>query len=224
MVKISPSILSADFGCLMKEVDKIKEAEWIHVDVMDGHFAPNITIGPLVVKALRKITKQFLDVHLMIEKPEKYIEAFASAGADLITIHAEACDNLEELIEMIRKHGKKVGVSIRPRTKVKEIENVLGKVDVVLVMTVEPGFGGQKFMPDIIPKIRELKALKDEKRFGFEIEVDGGVNRENCSELSEAGAEVLVSGSAIFGSENPKEELKEIRERANKVLNRATKL
>ncbi len=223
MVKIAPSILSADFSNMERDVGKVREAEWIHVDVMDGHFVPNITIGPLIVKSLRKITKQFLDVHLMIENPEKYVESFAKAGADLITVHAEACENLEELIELIRKNNCKAGVSIKPKTGVREIGDVLDKVDLVLVMTVEPGFGGQKFMPEVVPKISELKALKEEKGFGFEIEVDGGVNRDNCSEVAEAGAEILVAGSAIFGSENPEEELRVIRERADKFLSRGVK-
>ncbi len=223
MIKIAPSILSADFSCLEKGIDLVREAEWIHVDVMDGHFVPNITIGPLIVKALRKITKQFLDVHLMIENPGKYVEDFARSGADLITIHAEACEDLEGLLGLIRKNNCKVGISIKPKTSVKEIESVLDKVDLVLVMSVEPGFGGQKFMPEVVPKIRELKALAKERNLDFEIEVDGGINRENCSEVAEAGAKILVAGSAIFGSKNPKEELRVIRERSNKVLNRVEK-
>lgn len=223
MIKISPSILSADFSDLGRDVAKVKEAEWIHVDVMDGHFVPNITIGPFIVKALRKITDKFLDVHLMIENPEKYVESFAEAGADLITVHAEACKNLEGLIELIRKNNCKAGVSIKPKTSVKEIESVLDKVDLVLVMTVEPGFGGQKFMPEVVPKIRELKSLVNKRNLPLEIEVDGGVNRDNCSEIAEAGADVLVAGSAIFGSENPTDELREIRERANKALNKTSK-
>ena len=223
MIKISPSILSADFSNLGRDVAKVKEAEWIHVDVMDGHFVPNITIGPSIVKALRKITDKFLDVHLMTESPEKYIETFAEAGANLITIHAEACENLEELIGLIRKNNCKAGISIKPKTSVKDIEGVLDKVDLVLVMTVEPGFGGQDFMPEVVPKIRELKSLVDKRNLSLEIEVDGGVNRDNCSEVAEAGADVLVAGSAIFGSESPTDELREIRERANKALNKTSK-
>lgn len=223
MIKISPSILSADFSNLGRDVAKVKEAEWIHVDVMDGHFVPNITIGPFIVKALRKITDKFLDVHLMIENPEKYVESFAEAGADLITVHAEACKNLEGLIELIRKNNCKVGVSIKPKTGVKDIESVLDKVDLVIVMTVEPGFGGQKFMPEVVPKIRELKSLVNKRNLPLEIEVDGGVDRDNCSEIAEAGADVLVAGSAIFGSENPANELREIRERADKALNKNSK-
>ncbi|MCK4532098.1 MAG: ribulose-phosphate 3-epimerase, partial [Candidatus Aenigmarchaeota archaeon] len=189
----------------------------------DGHFVPNITIGPFIVKALRKITDKFLDVHLMIENPEKYVESFAEAGADLITVHAEACKNLEGLIELIRKNNCKAGVSIKPKTGVKDIESVLDKVDLVIVMTVEPGFGGQKFMPEVVPKIRELKSLVNKRNLPLEIEVDGGVNRDNCSEIAEAGADVLVAGSAIFGSENPTDELREIRERADKALNKNSK-
>ncbi|MCK4335858.1 MAG: ribulose-phosphate 3-epimerase [Candidatus Aenigmarchaeota archaeon] len=223
MIKIAPSILSADFSNLGRDVTKVKEAEWIHVDVMDGHFVPNITIGPFIVKALRKITDKFLDVHLMIENPEKYVESFAEAGADLITVHAEACKNLEGLIELIRKNNCKAGVSIKPKTGVKDIESVLDKVDLVIVMTVEPGFGGQKFMPEVVPKIRELKSLVNKRNLPLEIEVDGGVNRDNCSEIAEAGADVLVAGSAIFGSENPANELREIRERADKALNKNSK-
>ena len=223
MIKISPSILSADFSNLGRDVAKVKEAEWIHVDVMDGHFVPNITIGPFIVKALRKITDKFLDVHLMIENPEKYVESFAEAGADLITVHAEACKNLEGLIELIRKNNCKAGVSIKPKTSVKDIEGVLDKVDLVIVMTVEPGFGGQEFMPEVVPKIRELKSLVNKRNLPLEIEVDGGVNRDNCSEIAEAGADVLVAGSAIFGSESPTDELREIRERADKVLNKTSK-
>lgn len=213
MVKISPSVLSADFGNLKEELDKVKEAEWVHVDVMDGHFVPNITIGPFIVKALRESTDRFLDVHLMIEEPEKYVEAFARAGSDLITIHAEACGDAGSLIRKIRGLGKKAGISINPRTPVSKIERVLGKVDVVLVMSVEPGFGGQRFMPEVLDKVRALVRMRKEKGFAFEIEVDGGINRENCSQVAGAGADVLVSGSAIFGSGDPAGEIREFRRR-----------
>ncbi|MCK5023687.1 MAG: ribulose-phosphate 3-epimerase [Candidatus Aenigmarchaeota archaeon] len=213
MVKISPSVLSADFGCLKESLKPVKEAEWLHIDVMDGHFAPNITIGPFVVKALRNITNQFLDVHLMIENPEKYIEAFADAGSDLITVHAEACKNLEKIIDMIRKKGKRVGISINPKTPVSKIKKLLHKIDVVLVMSVEPGFSGQKFMPKSLDKVKELKKIKKEKGFDYEIEIDGGISRDNCAEVAKAGADVLVSGSAIFKSGDPAGEIREFRKR-----------
>jgi ribulose-phosphate 3-epimerase len=220
MVKIAPSLLSADFSCLEKAIDKVREAEWLHIDVMDGRFVNNITIGPIVVKALRKITQQFLDVHLMIEHPERHVAAFAAAGADLITLHAEACRKPAETIALIRKHGCKAGVSVKPATGVASIEKLLPKIDVVLVMTVEPGFGGQKFMPDVLPKIKRLKVLARKMKLHFEIEVDGGINADNCGAVAAAGADVLVAGSAIFGSENPAKALDEIRYRANKVLNK----
>ncbi len=219
MVKIAPSILSADFSCLAKEIGKVREAEWLHIDVMDGHFVKNITIGPLVVKALRRITKQVLDVHLMIEHPEKYVEAFAKAGADFITIHAEACANLRAAIDAVRKAGCRVGVSIKPGTDVRAIEGVLSSVDLVLIMTVEPGFGGQQFMPQALPKVTKLRDIAAAKNLGFEIEVDGGINKDNCADAAKAGASVLVAGSAIFGSDDPAKMLRLIRERADSASN-----
>jgi ribulose-phosphate 3-epimerase len=218
MVKIAPSILSADFSCLAKEIEKVKEAEWLHIDIMDGQFVPNITIGPLVVKALRKITNQFFDVHLMIKNPERFIKFFADAGANLITIHIEACENVEKVIDLIKQHKCKVGISIKPATNVEVIEKYLDKIDLVLVMTVEPGFGGQKFMPEVLPKIKKLARIIREKKLKTLIEVDGGINLENCEMIAEAGADILVAGSAIFNSEDPKKTLKEMQEKANKVL------
>ena len=218
MVKIAPSVLSADFSCLEKEIEEVKEAEWLHVDVMDGHFVPNITIGPFVVKALRKITDKFLDVHLMIENPELYVESFAKAGADLITIHAEACEDMEKLIGMIKKSGCRAGVSIKPKTDVSLIEGILDRIDVVLVMSVEPGFGGQEFMPEVVPKIRKLREIIDQRKLRAEIEVDGGIGRDTCSQAVEAGADILVAGSAIFGSDDRAGEVREIKNRAEKAL------
>jgi len=217
MVKIAPSILSADFSCLDRELAKVKEAEWIHVDVMDGRFVNNITIGPLIVRALRRITRQFLDVHLMIEEPEKHVEAFAKAGADLITVHAEACKNLDAVIALIRKNKCKAGISIKPATDVRAIENVLASVDLVLVMTVEPGFGGQQFMNHVLTKVTKLKEIARERKLRFEIEVDGGIGPDNCESVAAAGADILVAGSAVFGSDDPAKRVREIRERANRA-------
>ena len=215
MVKISPSILSANFACLQSELEKVSEAEWIHIDVMDGRFVPSITIGPLVVKALRKITQQVLDVHLMIEHPEKHVAAFAEAGADIIVVHAEACKDLGAVLEQIKGLGCKAGVSIKPGTDVSEIEHVLHMADVVLVMTVEPGFGCQKFMPNALPKITKLKEIALEKNLSFEVEVDGGINKDNCATVASAGADVLVAGSAIFYSDDPAAMMRTIREKAD---------
>jgi len=217
MVKIAPSILSADFSCLEREIRSVEEAEMIHVDVMDGHFVPNITFGPLVVKALRKLTDKPLDVHLMIENPEKYINAFAEAGADIITIHAEACDNVEELVRMIKDTGCKVGVSIKPKTEIEVIEHILDKVDLILVMTVEPGFGGQKLIESVLPKITKLKEIIKSKNLNVEIEVDGGINKETCSKVVEAGADILVAGSAIFKNDDHAKALKEIKSIVDKI-------
>ncbi|MCX6817626.1 MAG: ribulose-phosphate 3-epimerase [Candidatus Aenigmarchaeota archaeon] len=215
MVKISPSILSANFACLQSELKKVEGAEWIHIDVMDGRFVPSITIGPLVVKALRKITQQVLDVHLMIEHPEKHVAAFAEAGADIIVVHAEACKDLGAVLEQIKGLGCKAGVSIKPGTDVSEIEHVLHMADVVLVMTVEPGFGGQKFMPHALSKVTKLKEIALQKNLSFEVEVDGGINKDNCAAVAGAGADVLVAGSAIFYSQDPAAMLRTIREKAD---------
>ena len=203
-IQISPSILSADFSQLGNEIKRLEEggADMIHVDVMDGHFVPNITIGPPVIKRLRNCTKLPFDVHLMISPVHKYIEDFSNAGADIITIHPEATDNLIESINLIRKLNKKIGVSLNPDTKLNVIENILDQIDLVLIMSVYPGFGGQKFMPEVIEKIKTLKKIQNEKNLNFDIEVDGGINFSNSKIVIDAGANILVSGTTIFKENN----------------------
>ena len=203
-IQISPSILSADFSNLEKDIKKLETAgaDMIHVDVMDGHFVPNITIGPPVIKALRSKTLLPFDVHLMIDPVHKYIKDFANAGADIITIHPEATPNLQESIDEIKSFKKKVGVSFNPDTKIDIIGDYLDKVDLILIMSVYPGFGGQKFIPDVLEKIKSLKDLKDKKKLNFDIEVDGGINFSNFRSVINAGANVLVSGTTIFKENN----------------------
>jgi ribulose-phosphate 3-epimerase len=198
--KVAPSILSADFRNLEAEIKKVEKAgaDLIHIDVMDGHFVPNITIGPLIVKAARKSTRLPLDVHLMIENPDRYIPDFAKAGADIITIQVEASKNLDEDIELIKQNNVKPGVVVNPDTPVESVFHVLDKVVMVLLMSVNPGFEGQKFMPGVLPKIRKLKAESRKRNTGIDIEVDGGINLENAPEVVKAGANLLVAGSAIF--------------------------
>ena len=203
-IQISPSILSADFSQLGNEIKRLEQggADMIHVDVMDNHFVPNLTIGPPVIKSLRKHTKLPFDVHLMIDPVHKYIKNFAEAGSDIITIHPEATKNLEESINHIKSFKKKVGVSLNPDTKIDVIKNVLSQIDLVLIMSVYPGFGGQKFMPEVIEKITNLKKIKDDMKLNFDIEVDGGVNFDNNQMIIEAGANILVSGTTIFEENN----------------------
>tara|TARA_Y100001978_G_C23655805_1_gene415979 strand:- start:11 stop:670 length:660 start_codon:yes stop_codon:yes gene_type:complete len=203
-IQISPSILSADFSNLEKDIKKLETAgaDMIHVDVMDGHFVPNITIGPPVIKALRNKTSLPFDVHLMISPVHKYIKDFANAGADIITIHPEATPNLQESINEIKSFKKKVGISLNPDTKIDIIEDYLDKVDLILIMSVYPGFGGQKFISDVLEKIKSLKNLKDKKKLNFDIEVDGGINFSNFKSVIDAGANVLVSGTTIFKENN----------------------
>jgi ribulose-phosphate 3-epimerase len=203
-IQISPSILSADFCQLGAEIKRLEEggADMIHIDVMDGHFVPNLTIGPPVIKALRKQCDLKFDVHLMISPVHKYIESYADAGADIITIHPEATDNLEASILKIRELNKKVGVSLNPESKIDLIRNVIHKIDLILIMSVNPGFGGQKFMPEVLEKISELKKIQNEKDLDFDIEIDGGINFDNCRNVIDAGANILVSGTTIFKSNN----------------------
>ena len=203
-IQISPSILSADFSQLGVEIKRLEEggADMIHVDVMDGHFVPNLTIGPPVIKALRKQCDLKFDVHLMISPVHKYIKSYADAGADIITIHPEATDNLEASISKIKELNKKVGVSLNPESKIDLIKNFLDKIDLILIMSVNPGFGGQKFMPEVLEKIKELKKIQNEKNLDFDIEIDGGINFDNCKDVINAGANILVSGTTIFKSNN----------------------
>ena len=201
-IQISPSILSADFSQLGNEIKRLKEAgaDMIHVDVMDGHFVPNLTIGPPVIKALKKDSSIPFDVHLMISPVHKYIEAYANAGADIITIHPEATDNLQQSIDRIKEFKKKVGVSLNPETKVDIIKKFLSQIDLILIMSVNPGFGGQKFMPEVLDKIKELANIREKEKLTFDIEIDGGINFDNSKLAIEAGANILVSGTTIFKS------------------------
>ena len=203
-IKISPSILSADFSQLGNEIKRLENggADMIHVDVMDGHFVPNLTIGPPVISNLRKYTKLPFDVHLMISPVHKYIKDFAEAGSDIITIHPEATDKLEDSINLIKKLNKKVGVSLNPNTEINTIINEIENIDLILVMSVFPGFGGQKFIPEVIDKIKDLKKIKEENNYNFDIEVDGGINFSNFKKVLEAGANILVSGTTIFKENN----------------------
>tara|TARA_B100001250_G_scaffold341791_1_gene309900 strand:- start:3589 stop:4248 length:660 start_codon:yes stop_codon:yes gene_type:complete len=203
-IQISPSILSADFSQLGNEIKRLEDggADFIHVDVMDGHFVPNLTIGPPVIKTLRKYTNIPFDVHLMISPVHKYIKDYADAGADIITIHPEATENLQDSINLIRKLKKKVGVSLNPDTNISVLNNHFSNIDLILIMSVFPGFGGQKFIPDVLKKIKKLKEIKEKSKYNFDIEVDGGINFFNSKEVLKAGANILVSGTTIFKENN----------------------
>jgi len=211
--KIAPSILSADFSRLGEEIRAVEEAgaDYIHVDVMDGHFVPNITIGSPVVAAIRKVTKLPLDVHLMISEPDRYIADFAKAGSDIITVHAEACIHLHRTIGYIKELGIRAGVSLNPSTPLSVIEQILEDVDMVLLMTVNPGFGGQKFIKTMLPKIAEMRRIINDRGLKVELEVDGGVTLDNIYDISRAGADSFVAGSAVFGSNDYKKTIEEMK-------------
>ncbi|MCP4681258.1 MAG: ribulose-phosphate 3-epimerase [Desulfobacterales bacterium] len=215
MGKIAPSILSADFTRLGEEIAAVEKAgaDYIHIDVMDGHFVPNITIGPMIVKAVRDVTDLPLDVHLMISEPDNFISEFAGAGASIITVHAEATKHLHRTIQHVRDKGARPGVSLNPATSLDVLEYIIGDLDMVLLMTVNPGFGGQKFIPEVVPKINRLREMMNKKGLNMEIEVDGGINPDTISEVSLAGADVFVAGSAIFHTKDYVKTIQVMRER-----------
>ena len=216
MIKLAPSILSADFARLLEDVKKVEEAgcEYLHIDVMDGHFVPNITLGPGIVKSLRKDVNMVFDTHLMIENPDNYIKDFVDVGSDLIVVHQEACRHLHRTIQNIKSYNVKAGVALNPATPIETIKHVLEDVDMVLIMTVNPGFGGQSFIESTIEKIQELKKLIDEKNLNVDIQVDGGINPNNIDKVVKAGANIIVAGSAIFNSDDISQTVKLMRENA----------
>ena len=212
-IKISPSILSADFSILGEEIKSLEKAgaDLIHVDVMDGHFVPNITMGPPIIKMVRKFTKLPFDVHLMISPVEKYIKAFADAGSDIITIHPEATDNLKRAVTTIKSLGKKAGVSLNPKTPISALMDVINEIDLILIMSVNPGFGGQSFMSEVLPKVKELRQMINEKKLKIDIEIDGGINFETAPLAIKAGANILVSGTTIFAGGTLKDNILKLR-------------
>jgi ribulose-phosphate 3-epimerase len=218
MIKLAPSILSADFARLLEDVKKVEEAgcEYLHIDVMDGHFVPNITLGPNIVKSLRKDVNMVFDAHLMIENPDMYIKDFAEAGCDIIVVHQEACKHLHRTIQNIKSYNIKAGVALNPATPIETIKHILKDVDMVLIMTVNPGFGGQSFIDSMIDKIRELKSIVVEQNLNIDIQVDGGIKPSNVADVVKAGANVIVAGSAIFNSSDIKETVIEFRKNAKK--------
>lgn len=219
-ILIAPSLLSANFSRLAKEIETVEKAgaDWIHIDVMDGHFVPNLTVGPVVVHWIRKVTSLTLDVHLMIEEPGKYLPQFAQSGANILTFHCEASPRPQSLIRMIKKLGKKAGISLRPKTPVSAVVPFLSSLDLVLVMTVEPGFGGQKFMPETLSKIKELRNHISKKNIQCRIEVDGGINHATAPLTVRSGADVLVAGHSIFGNQKPGTALKNLRKSVDNLF------
>ncbi|MGL6105346.1 ribulose-phosphate 3-epimerase [Romboutsia sp.] len=219
MIKLAPSILSADFARLLEDVKKVENAgcEYLHIDVMDGHFVPNITLGPGIVKSLRKDVNMVFDAHLMIENPDQYIKEFVDAGCDLIVVHQEACRHLHRTIQNIKSYGIKAGVALNPATPIETIKHVVQDLDMVLIMTVNPGFGGQSFIESMIPKIKELKTLIDSQNLSVDIQVDGGIKPDNVAEVVEAGANIIVAGSAIFNSEDIQKSVDLFRKNTNKI-------
>lgn len=217
MIKLAPSILSADFARLLEDVKKVEKAgcEYLHIDVMDGHFVPNITLGHAIVKSLRKDVNMVFDTHLMIENPDNYIKDFVDAGSDLIVVHAEACRHLHRTIQNIKSYNVKVGVALNPATSIESIKHIIEDVDMVLIMTVNPGFGGQSFIESMLEKIKELKQLIDDKNLNVDIQVDGGIKPDNIHKVVEAGANIIVAGSAIFNSENIEETVSLMRKNAS---------
>ena len=216
MVRIAPSVLSADFGELGEEIAKVEPvADVLHVDVMDGHFVPNLTIGPVVVEAMHRRTRLPLDVHLMIQHPDRYIGAFAKAGSAYLTVHAEVCPHLHRTLQQIHEAGMKAGVALNPSTSLHAVEHVLDQVDLILILSVNPGFGGQSFIPFVLKKIEEMRRWLDRLGVRPELEVDGGINLENCRDVARAGATILVAGSAIFGTTDPRVATAELRQAVN---------
>jgi len=217
MIKLAPSILSADFAKLLEEVKKVENAgcEYLHIDVMDGHFVPNITLGPAIIKSLRKDVNMVFDAHLMIENPDQYINEFVDAGCDLIVVHQEACKHLHRTIQNIKSYGIKAGVALNPATPIETIKYVLEDIDMVLIMTVNPGFGGQSFIESMIPKIKELKSLIDKKGLKVDIQVDGGIKPDNVDKVVKAGANIIVAGSAIFNSDDIQNTVDLFRKKSN---------